>query len=194
MTWIDDPGIGYLPLTGAQPYDATYFEKYLGYAQTDLGRALNEARLALVARHWTGSIVDIGIGCGQFVESRPATWGYDVNPAGVEWLRARSLYLNPYRYDTRAITCWDSLEHIADPTPLLAGVREMVFVAVPIFRNLAHVRASKHFRPDEHCWYFTRRGLIEFMGAHAFTCVEENDDETRLGREDIRSFAFRRAR
>jgi hypothetical protein len=36
-----------------------------------------------VARHHQGKVLDVGIGSGQFVETRPETWGYDVNPEGI---------------------------------------------------------------------------------------------------------------
>ena len=194
LVWVADPGIGYLPLDGAQPYDESYFAKYAGYAETDVGRRLNAARMALVARHWDGPLVDVGIGCGQFVAARPMTQGYDVNPAGIAWLNERDLWCDPYAQDVRAACFWDSLEHITDPAPLLANVRDKAFVALPIFRDMQHALGSKHFRPDEHCWYFTERGFVAFMDAHGFRLVEVTDDEMRIGREDILSFAFERAR
>jgi hypothetical protein len=194
LVWVADPGFGYLQLAGAQPYDESYFAKYEGYAETEIGRRLNAARLALVARHWDGPLVDVGIGCGQFVASRPLALGYDVNPAGIAWLNGRDLWCDPYAQEVRAACFWDSLEHIADPAPLLANIRDIAFVALPIFRDMPHALGSKHFRPDEHAWYFTERGFVAFMDAHGFRLVEVTDDETRIGREDILSFVFRRDR
>jgi hypothetical protein len=174
------------------PYDAAYMAKYAGYAQTEIGRRLNDARLELVAKHWQGPLVDIGIGCGQFVQSRSLTKGYDVNPAGVEWLHSRGLYLDPYETPVDAACFWDSLEHISNPAPLLANAKRWAFVAIPVFRDLAHLMRSRHFRVDEHFLYFTKRGFVAFMYAHGFDCVDITDDETRIGREDIASFAFER--
>ena len=191
LVWIDRPGIGYLPVTQA-PYDAAYFAKYQGYAATPLGHALNAARLAFVARHYDGPLVDVGIGCGQFVESRRRTCGFDINPAGVAWLEDHALFLDPSVQRVNAASFWDSLEHIADPAAILDNVESFVFVSLPIFRDLAHVKGSRHYRPSEHAWYFRAEGFIAFMAALGFECVEENDEETRLGREDIGSFAFRR--
>jgi hypothetical protein len=54
------------------------------------------------------------------------------------------------------------------------------------------VLRSKHFRPQEHIWYFTREGLVNAMKACGFSLVAESDFETELGREDIGTFAFRR--
>jgi hypothetical protein len=75
---------------------------------------------------------------------------------------------------------------------LLANVREWVFVSLPIFRDAEHALRSKHFKPDEHCWYFTRNGLVFAMQTCGFALVSESNVETDLGREDIGTFAFRR--
>lgn len=195
---MPDPGIGFLPLSGRSPYDEDYFAKYEGYAHTSVGRALNDARLAMLRKHWPSSpgdratVVDIGIGSGTFVEAAGCC-GFDVNPAGLRWLFNAGRYRDPYQDGADVITCWDSLEHIEDPAPLLAKVRHLVLVAIPIFRDLAHVLGSKHLRPDEHCYYFTEPGLEWFMAQHGFRLTDANECESRLGREDIRSYAFRRA-
>jgi hypothetical protein len=152
-------------------------------------------RCELVARHWKGELVDVGIGSGAFLDrwKFPKKYGYDINAAGCGWLRRRGLYLNPYVHAVDAVTLWDVLEHIEDPAPLLANVRSYVFLAVPIFNCVEHVLRSKHFRPDEHYWYFTRNGLDHVMGVHGFELVTCNMRETELGREDILSAVFRRA-
>jgi hypothetical protein len=90
------------------------------------------------------------------------------------------------------MTLWDVLEHIPDYRPLLANVRQWLFVSLPIFRDAEHVLRSKHFRTDEHCWHFSRNGLVYAMKLCGFALVSESSFETDLGREDIGSFAFRR--
>lgn len=175
------------------PYDDAYFAKYAGYAQTELGRQINAARVAFVARHFSvGRLVDVGIGCGQFVESWPGAVGYDVNPCGIDWLRERARFVDPYSTSVAAACFWDSLEHIVDPAPILENVSDRVFVALPIFRDLQHALSSKHFRRDEHCWYFTEPGFLKFMDAHGWECIDRSAVETELGRDDILSFAFSR--
>jgi hypothetical protein len=193
LQWLPELGLGFYPVS-AQPYDAAYFANYAALADTDIGRRLNAARVAMVARHWEGLVVDIGIGAGTFVDSRSGTKGYDVNPVGVAWLKARGLFVDPYAKPVDVVTTWDALEHILDPAPLLANVRRWVFVSLPIFHNVAHVMGSKHYKPSEHAWYFTDSGFRSFMAALGWRCVEVNDEETQIGREDIKSYAFRRAR
>lgn len=185
-------GIGYYPVK-EQPYDAKYFERIKANSQTDIGKALNACRLALVARYLepTEQLLDIGIGCGAFVESRPNTFGYDINPVAIEWLVNARAYRNPYQ-PIRAMTFWDSLEHIHDPSEILKNIEGYAFVSMPIYRSLDHLMTSKHRRYDEHCWYFTHDGIKLFMAAFGFELVEHNLMETEAGREDIGTYVFKR--
>lgn len=169
-----------------------YFAKYLGYRGTILGQRLTQARVDLVNRYWDGPLVDVGIGCGAFVEARPETRGYDVNPVGVQWLLERGLFCNPYTEFVQAVSLWDVLEHIPDFDRLLARVECRVFVSMPVFSGPCEVLASRHFRPDEHCWYFTSFGFLAVMRGLGWELLEHNEEETRLGREGIASFAFQR--
>lgn len=201
LVWWPEIGVGYYPVeAGAEPYDDSYFNKYVEMAQTEMGRNISAARVDFVNRHWRGSLVDIGIGCGAFITARnrvtgdTATRGYDVNPTGREWLNSRGLFIDPYdsRFEVEAVTLWDVLEHIRDVRALVDRVRQFVFVSLPIFVNVGHVRGSKHFRREEHCWYFTPHGLAAVMNHLGFEMVDSNWMETELGREDIGTFAFRR--
>lgn len=201
LSWFPEIGIGYYPVrAGLTPYDDEYFNRYARQADTDLGRALMKVRVSLVGSHWGGKLVDVGIGCGAFIDARDAvpglagrTVGYDVNPAGRDWLEARSLWYDIESAESiEAVSLWDVLEHISDPLPLLDKVSNWVFVSLPIFEGPDHVLRSKHYRKDEHFWYFTDRGLRWFMGECGFGCAESNHIETDLGREDIGSYAFRR--
>jgi hypothetical protein len=192
------PGVGYLPpLAGVKPYNKAYFDRYAAQADTDIGRKLMAFRVEFAAHLSRGELVDIGIGSGAFVEARlkagfDATFGYDVNPAGKDWLQTRGLWCDVYRSQVDSISCWDVLEHIPNFAPLLRQVRKYVFVSIPIFRSVNHVFLSKHYRPDEHCWYFTREGLISAFHLHGFFLVNESREETKIGREDIGTFAFKR--
>jgi hypothetical protein len=197
LTWWPQLGIGYYPVeAGLAPYDQDYFDRFDRNARTDLGRALMRARVEFVERHYRGPLIDVGIGSGAFIElrreRRRTTYGYDVNPIGIEWLEQRMLLVDPYLVSFDAMTLWDVLEHIPDFQSLLANVRDWLFLSLPIFRDAEHALRSKHFRPDEHCWYFTRDGLVTAMNMCGFALVSESAVETDLGREDIGTFAFRR--
>ena len=177
-------------------YDWGYWAEYQRRALTDIGYALNAARIKMVREYEIDSLdlIDIGIGSGAFVESY-GCWGYDINPHACGWLAARNQYLDPKAARGKtSMTFWDSLEHIVDPKPLLDVVTDYVFVSTPIYANLNQkLLGSKHYKPNEHVWYFTHYGLQQFMKAHGFTMLEHNDVESKLGRESIGSYVFKRA-
>lgn len=191
LRWFPEVGVGYYPVEAA-PYDAGYWERYRRMDRTPAGDALTAARLQLVAGYYNGrSLVDVGIGGGRFVEEANG-WGYDVNPHAVEWLKGAGRWADPYQREVDAACFWDSLEHIPDPRPLLRNVRYYAFISCPIFDGPGHVLRSKHYRRDEHCWYFTAAGLEWFMREQGFTMMEWNGMEADCGREDIGTFVFAR--
>lgn len=194
LRWYPECGVGYYPVELKNwPYDAAYFAKYELMEETSVGKALIAARLDLVREHtFPHSVVDIGIGSGGFVKAAGCV-GYDVNPAAQAWLLRSRRWCNPYQQKRlSSVCCWDSLEHIEDPSILLRRVMDYVFVSIPIFKNCDHVLRSKHFRKNEHYWYFTDEGLKTFMSYHGFGCMEQSAVEVSLGREDIGTYVFRR--
>jgi len=195
LIWDQEQGIGWCDGKPGGRYNKDYWNEYVRRAGTPMGEELTARRIALVGK-WlpVGQIVvDIGIGCGQFVETRgPGTWGYDVNPHGVRWLLDRDSWWDPWFIEVNYATCWDSLEHMDRPDLFLQRVTHGVFVSIPIFRDKLHALQSKHFKPDEHFWYFTRDGLVRWMAAKGFELREENRMEEELGREDIGTFYFER--
>lgn len=198
LVWLPELGMGRYPVPRcARPYDDEYFSRYQALADTPLGRQLTAARIQLVARHHQGRVLDVGIGAGQFIEARPDTLGYDVNPAGIMWLKSHGKWVNlydPWFIDERfpALSFWDSLEHIDQPDVAVAKAERWVFVSVPIFENGEHVLRSKHYRKTEHIWYWTHDGLINWFTEQGFKLAEHNTIESDLGREGIGSYAFER--
>lgn len=193
LVWSPELGMGKYPVKRTdRPYDSGYFERYRQLADTEMGRKLTASRIQLVARHYNGPLVDVGIGAGQFVEARPNTRGFDVNPAGVEWLAQRGLWADLYDDRYPALTFWDSLEHIDRPDIAVGHAEKWVFVSVPIFSGAEHVVRSRHFRKDEHIWYWTHDGLVAWFEQQGFALAENNRVETVLGRDGIGSYAFAR--
>lgn len=190
LQWLPDLGVGWYPVT-AEPYDEAYWDKYRGYDATEMGRQLTAARVALVNKYWDGLVLDVGIGGGRFVEE-VCGMGYDVNPAAVQWLKKDGRWGDPGARQFDAMCFWDSLEHIHDPRPILANCRRFAFISLPIFESPSDILQSKHYRRQEHCWYFTRRGLVGFMALAGFWLLETNWMESDLGRDGIASFAFER--
>lgn len=192
LVWLPELGMGRYPVLPERPYDEAYFSKYHQMANTPLGSALIAQRIALVERHYQGMVLDVGIGAGQFVNERADTLGFDVNPAGIAWLRQHKKWADLYNAYYPALTFWDSLEHIDAPELAVARATDWVFVSVPIFIGAEHILLSKHYKKDEHIWYWTHDGLIRWFAEQGMQLAEYNMTESELGREGIGSYAFRR--
>ena len=191
LIWWPEKGMGFHPAPAIQ-YDGDYFESYVQRDQTQMGVQLTDARIGLVTKYTQlEHVVDIGIGGGRFVHDSGCR-GYDVNESAVAWLRNHGWFCSPYASPVFAVTCWDSLEHIDKPWKLLKQVERFLFVSLPTFRDHADVLSSKHYKPGEHLWYWTSKGLIDWCAEHGFIVREVNTMESDLGRDGITSFVFER--
>jgi hypothetical protein len=159
-----------------------------------MGRKITRARINLVDKYvpYADVVVDVGIGSGQFCDTRKKTFGYDVNPNGIGWLIENQRWWDPWYRKMPHATFWDSLEHFKDPREILDRCLGFAFISIPIFDGPEHIERSKHFRCDEHFWYFTRDSLVRAMARFGFVLDEESRFETALGREDIGTFVFHR--
>jgi len=196
LHWFPEKDIGYYPVRNGKKYDQDYFNKYVKYEKTKMGRGINTFRKELVSKYIQGKVLDIGIGCGSFLKTYKNGFGYDINPVAEEWLLENKLWYDPYKQDIEmfaGITFFDSLEHIEDFSCLLRRMKnQFLFVSIPIFRDLPHLLQSKHLRKDEHYYYFTQTSFIDFMTKGlGFSLFEVRDDEIGLGREDIWTFVFK---
>lgn len=173
-------------------YDGAYFDKYVGYEDTEIANAINAGRIALVNKYVgpNAGVLDIGIGSGEFIKKRPNTWGRDINPKAIEWLKDNKRWGSFAAFD--AFTYWDVLEHIPDHGPYFRKMHSgsYLFTSLPIFKDLSRIRESRHYRPGEHLWYWTEWGFVQWMTNCSFDLLEIQDFETRAGRDNILSFAF----
>jgi hypothetical protein len=155
---------------------------------------LTHLRFDLVLKHCpdiVGGLVDIGIGGGAFCDLAHAE-GWDVDPRALNWLREDD---NLWDQDEiEVMTFWDSFEHIQCQGDLLEKVivGGFVFISTPIYGDQAHALSSKHFKPNEHLWYYTNRGLKITMAESGFKFVDQNRMEESVGREDIGTYVFER--
>lgn len=184
-------------MTTSVPYDEAYFDKLKSYEGSEIAVKLNSGRVAFV-NAWAGQetfVLDIGIGCGEFIKSRPNTFGTDINPKAIEWLKRKGKWAESL-WAFQAFTFWDVLEHVREPNQYFRQINigSHVFVSMPIFDDLSRIRESKHYRPNEHYFYFTESGFIDWMAMYGFKLLETSDFESVAGREDILSFAFHRVR
>jgi len=190
-------------------YDVAYWDKHAAKKGGEIGKTLNRLRISMAAPYCE-SLLDFGIGFGEFIEEwgqrvirmngqtdrLHAAFGYDINPVAVAWLQKRNLFVDPFLGPVKVEgwTMWDVLEHVPNPSDVLSLLQEnqFLFLSLPIIEKPSKVRASKHYKPGEHLYYFTRSGFLRFMDFSGFDLLEENDLENRAGREDIRSFSFRK--
>lgn len=197
LSWCQAEGIMFqTDMTRSVNYGADYYEKYVKYEATDIATKLNEGRTSITEKY-CNSILDIGIGSGEFIKSsRIKVFGFDINPVAVQWLKDQNLYYNPYDNmpDVGGLSFWDSLEHIPNPNQLLSLLRQnqYAFISIPIFKDLGKVKESKHYRPDEHYYYFTKEGMVKYMTDSNFNLIEIDNFEIKAGREDILTFVFQK--
>ena len=184
-------------MSASVDYGQDYFSKYTSYEDTDISKRLNNFRTSITSKY-CNSVLDVGIGSGEFIKKyKNKAFGYDINPYAIKILKQKNIYVDPYLDNLEGIdgfTMWDVLEHIKNPDILLNKIpkTKIVIVSIPIFDNILKVKQSKHYRPNEHYYYYTISGLINFFDQMKYTIIEVSDQESVCGRESITSFVFRK--
>jgi hypothetical protein len=171
-------------------YDEPYFSKFTSWGERPVGKLLNEARVSLVNRHVGRSIVlDYGCGACSFVRMRgvEVTRGYDIMAYSTERLRGLDALVRKSD-KISAFTFWDSFEHLENPAEVLSSRPRFVFMSIPIFAGPSDVISSKHWKPGEHYWYFTERGLVGYMADLGYDLIERSRIEECYTREGIGTF------
>jgi len=198
---LTSEGIAYQTSYTRLEYGKKYFDYYQGLKGTAISQCLNEKRTLLLSQYRSPLNLDIGVGSGEFIEAYEArggdSLGYDVNPFGIDWLCNRNIFFDPYGADSDRVfdsaTMWDSLEHLPSPSCLLKMLRaELIFISIPLINDLRSLFNWKHYKPNEHLYYFSESGLEFFMDANGFQLLEKSRMEESCGREDIGTFVFER--
>lgn len=208
MIWLEPAGIGYLGGATTCIYDAGYFQHYRRICETPVAKALNQFRVALMrealdlsADAHPQTVLDVGIGDGAFLRAAAAQVpfglvelkGCDINPLGVEYLEQHGQLAQLDQEGGFDVVCfWDVLEHLEDPRVGLRAAKTVALVSIPIFESQLHALRSRHFKPGEHLWYFTRRGFLAFADQEGFDCVDILATESAIGRDGIETFVLRR--
>ncbi len=189
-------GIAYqADMTPTAHYDAAYYAKCSSYEDQEISNRINDGRIALVAKHHGpfAAVCDIGIGSGEFIKRRGNTFGFDVNPVAIEWLKRNDLWAHDLSA-FGAYTFWDVIEHLQEPEAYFRHVQlhAKVFTSLPIFYGMGGIRLSKHYRPGEHLYYFEDEGFVKWMAKHGLMLLDRGDFEIDAGRESIYSYVFKR--
>jgi 2-polyprenyl-3-methyl-5-hydroxy-6-metoxy-1,4-benzoquinol methylase len=152
-------------------------------------------KLRFVARHLTGGsrLLDAGANFGHFLKVSAGVYearGFEISPSAVEWSRRHfgvdnvvgSAYAPPgdgAPWD--AVTCWDVIEHLADPPAALQRMVELVrpggwvFLSTPDAGSVvarAMGRRWHYLDPIQHLAVFSRkslRALLERAGLQVVT-------------------------
>lgn len=209
MLWVEPAGFGYLGGATTCIYDAGYFQHYRRICETPVAKALNRFRVDLVLAHLGDAsdgapgqtVLDVGIGDGAFLRAAAQRvpfgvvelYGCDINPLGVEYLEQTGQLAQLDQEGGFDVVCfWDVLEHLEDPRVGLRAAKTTALVSIPIFESQLHALRSRHFKPGEHLWYFTRRGFLAFADQEGFDCVDILATESAIGRDGIETFVLRR--
>ena len=207
LQWLEPIGLGFFDCDAALAsqgrslaavYDQAYFDAYRDLADQPIGTALNTFRCELALK-WamaTGAtILDVGIGDGAFLRAMSDVApgmrlrGVDVNPAAIAYLDEQG-WCGTLELQYDVVTFWDSLEHFRDPRVPLRAVGRVALVSLPIFTDAADAVTSKHFKPEEHFWYFTRHAFRAFAEQEGFDVLDILATESALGRESIETFVL----
>ncbi len=158
-------------------YNQAYYKRYKERAESEIGQRIYRSRWELVERHCHGdmTLLDYGCGPGAFHKASTngfETHGYDINP--------HCGFPVPPLKDIDILTMWDVIEHLVDPTEPINTFRpEYLFISTPNVEAI-HYRAVenwKHYRPDEHLWYFGLNALTGLLARLGYKILEYNYDE-----------------
>ena len=195
FSWDSKKELGFYPVMDSW-YDDLYFEASIQNSLSKIAKPLYEFRAEIINKYVSGKVLDFGTGCGAFLAYRKNTVGYDICPKSIDYLKKEKLFFDFYRNGLEGIdgiAFFDVLEHIKNADLIFKRITsQYVFISLPIFRDKAHVLSSKHFKVNEHFWYFTLKSIYAFLEEQGFEIIEERRDETLIGREDITTFVAKR--
>ena len=112
-----------------------------------------------------GQVLDVGCGIGDFLASRPASVGVDINPLAVEWCKKRGLNaelmkVNSLPFEDGNFDCIvldNVLEHLSEPHELLLEINR---VLVSGGRLLVGVPGKSGYACDpDHKVFYDEMGL-----------------------------------
>jgi SAM-dependent methyltransferase len=211
------PGCGVVAISPIPPsavdpghYDGDYYRPWQKKRHRARARLWRRRVAAILARTDPGTLLDVGCGDGQFLSAARAAGftvdGIEFSPEGAR--RSAAAIGRPVAIGDLAtarglagpfqtITLWHVLEHVADPSRLLAAVRArlapggLLAVAVPNLENLplraiyrlVRRRPLPLFEPgarEPHLTHFSPSTLAASLERHGFGAIEVVRDRCAL--------------
>jgi SAM-dependent methyltransferase len=176
-------------------YDDAYYMKVKAYENSAIENEVLRHRLSLISRHaGLTTLLDIGAGTGAFIraasERGHVAKGYDIMPEANAQLQYKGMYCDDVD-SFMGICMWDTIEHMYDAGPILDRIPKpsFLFVSIPVFSDLYAIRASKHYRPGEHFYYWTVIGFANWIRKYGFSVLEVSGNEMLAGRDSVVEFA-----
>jgi len=208
-------GIGESELPSlSRVYNEDYAHLYVSYLSQDLGHKIVKHRVQELQKltnlfGWEShrcSTLDFGCATGIVVrEARELgldAWGYE--PHAVFFNSHHALHVAPWIAINPesivstpfVVSFYDALEHLERVDKwlqLFQPIRIVVTLpVVPLTMFSKDLPNWKHYKPDEHVWYFTDNGIHNFLAAHGYEVYEVEDFERKLGRLDALTVHARR--
>lgn len=140
------------------------------------------------------SCCDIGYNTGAFLKRLNfIPYGIEVNKYAIKQSpQIENISWEDFRnngYDFEIVSFFDSLEHIKDLVLVRNNLKaRFVIISFPDAEG-KDFKTWKHYRPNEHLYYFTKDTLRRFMKRAGYELIVYDDIESPI-REDITTGIF----
>jgi hypothetical protein len=166
-------------------YEYTYNEKYDKYGiKNDQLSFLRLGYILGVLEKKPQNILDIGYGNGAFLKACnktiQKTYGYDISPYPVPKNTERINTIFDLEFE--CVTLFDCLEHWENIYELKKIKSKYIIISVPELHNFTEKEflGWRHYRQNEHIWYFTKYGLANFMKKIGYKLINSSNIEDTI--------------
>jgi hypothetical protein len=178
---------GYAWQTDIQPfiYNSEYVDSYKKTPTLEM----SYIRLTVLHKYVkSGRIIDIGYGDGEFIRQSIArgyeAYGYDVNNT------VNVPKVNNISGQWDAVTMFDSLEHVEDIEELIEKIySRYIIITIPHFCPSiqdGEISTWRHYKPNEHLHYFSKKALILFMQKNGYNVLEAYEHEDLIRKSNYK--------
>ena len=181
-------GIGYLK-DGARPkLKNNEFEKLWEKEQQFPDWAIRKAHIktiqkAVSYRKTQVHCLQMGIGSGAFLQelnknTQLIGHGVDYHMPAVHWLAENKLHVKKDVYDV--LIFLDTFGDHQFPKLVLENYKpKFVIISLPIFQDKQQIYNSEYFGVGKGCWYFSRKGLIDYMKDAGYGLLDWSAEEQK---------------